>query len=332
VYLAPIVLNATTTINALAQDHVSTASAPVSAIYNISGPHITLTVPNATVPVAASTAITGTIVLSAPAAASTTVTLTSGAPNAVKLGTPTVVIAAGSSSGSFTFYGNNAGVAVLTATATGFGAGTVTVRSTMLTGSNTVTSKLPIYGFTAVNYQGFTGNINGVVDNAQEEINQAPGAFTATAINVRWKDIEPSPGSFDFSTIETGLAALAASNKANNTNVTAKLRIFSANGTPTWLTTEENGGITMTVSSTPYFDGLWWSQDYREQWHAMMNALAAEYDPRDVVQEGVAAMCANSTDEPYVIGYTNYSSGYNGTPSMVAQGYTDGKRESCLEE
>ena len=330
-YLGPFALTSSTTVNAVAQDHITTMSAATSASYVVSGPHITLTVPSATIPVAAGTTVTGTITLSAPAAATTTIALTSGAPNVVQLTAASATIAAGSSTGSFTFKGTGAGMSVLTASASGYGTGTVAERVTMLTGANQVTMKAPIFGFTAVNYQGFTTSPSHTIDNAQEEINGAPNVFAGSAVNVKWSDLEPAPGSFDFTSIESALGAMAASNTAHTQSVKAKLRIFSANVTPAWLTTEENGGIVMTVSGTNYLDGLFWSQDYREHWTTLMNALAAEYDTRTDVQEMVGSMCANSTDEPMIIGFATYATGANGGPSMLDQGYSDAKREACEE-
>ena len=100
-----------------------------STAFNITPPSLTLTVPSELVGI--NSTLTGTITLGAPApAGGLAVTLTSGTPANVTVAPATLTIAAGQSTGAFTYSGVAAGNSTLTATATGYQTGTVMTTAT----------------------------------------------------------------------------------------------------------------------------------------------------------------------------------------------------------
>ncbi len=98
--------------------------------FNITPPAITLTLPSALV--GESSTLTGVITLGAPAGTGgLTVNLSSSNTAYVTVGSATVTIPAGQTTGSFTYTGTTAaGMSTITATATGYTNGTATVTST----------------------------------------------------------------------------------------------------------------------------------------------------------------------------------------------------------
>jgi len=65
----------------------------------------------------------------------------------------------------------------------------------------------------------------------------SPG-LTGTVVDVSWSQLEPSPGTFDFSTLDADLAVVSAYNSAHpGATLGVKLRVWAANDAPEWAKT-----------------------------------------------------------------------------------------------
>lgn len=111
-----------------------TLTGAVSSLFDITPPPITMTV-QSTSPaglVGVGATLNGSFTLGAPApSGGLTVTLSSGTPAHVTIAPATVTVAAGATTGSFTYTGVAAGGSTLSATATGYQTGTVMTTATM---------------------------------------------------------------------------------------------------------------------------------------------------------------------------------------------------------
>jgi hypothetical protein len=114
--------------------HSGTLTGVESNAFNITPPAITLTV-QSTVPaglVGVGATLNGSFTLGAPApAGGLTVNLTSGTPANVTISPATVTVAAGGTTGSFTYTGVAAGNSTLSASATGYQTGTIVTTGTV---------------------------------------------------------------------------------------------------------------------------------------------------------------------------------------------------------
>jgi len=355
-YLGPFVMTSSTTIKAIAQEAGFTTSAVASTSETVSGPHIALAM---TTDIQVGSSSTGTITLSSAApAGGLAVTVTSGLPNDLSMSsgagtaTQTVTIAAGSTTGSYTVYGTNGGFATITATATGYGQGQLTAHCyTTITsgaGANNTTTKVPVYGLTDVGYSGFlVANApagGDVPDNSMEMINADPGVFAAAVINLTWKQLEPTPGNYDFSAIEQAIANIEAAN-GSTYYVRAKFRIWAGNNVPTWLINQEPVILSGATSYGVYVEdganntvvnALYWSSSYEQQYKALIDKIALQYDTRKMVQEVSVGACSSTTEEPFNndihYAWTGYNDGTTQFPSLLQAGYTDVARVTCVED
>ncbi len=104
-------------------------TAAISSAFNITPPPITMTVQSELVGIGAT--LNGGFTLGSPApAGGLVVTLTSGTPANVTIAPATVTVAAGQTTGAFTYTGVAAGDSILSATATGYQTGTVMTTGT----------------------------------------------------------------------------------------------------------------------------------------------------------------------------------------------------------
>ena len=164
-----------------------------------------------------------------------------------------------------------------------------------------------------------------VIDLA-EVAASSPG-LTGTVVDVSWSQLEPSPGIFDFSTLDADLASVSAYNSAHSgATLGVKLRVWAANDAPEWAKTLDGTPISTDVSNQPATVGQWWKPDYREAWRALQSALAQRYDDNPLLNEVVVASCASLTDEPMVM-----AAGPRVAPNLLADGWTNAAQQSCLD-
>jgi len=154
----------------------------------------------------------------------------------------------------------------------------------------------------------------------------SPG-LTGTVVDVSWSQLEPSPGTFDFSTLDADLAAVSAYNSAHpGATIGVKLRVWAANDAPNWAKTMDGTPISTDVNNQPATVGQWWKPDYRAAWAGLQSALAQRYDGNPLVNEVVVASCASLTDEPMVMAASPLVA-----PTLLADGWTNAAQQSCLD-
>ncbi len=154
----------------------------------------------------------------------------------------------------------------------------------------------------------------------------SPGLI-GTVVDVSWSQLEPSPGIFDFSTLDADLAAVSAYNSAHpGATLGVKLRVWAANDAPQWAKTMDGMPISTDVNNQPATVGQWWKPDYRAAWAALQSALAQRYDNNPLINEVVVASCASLTDEPMIMAATP-----DVTSVLLADGWTDAAQQSCLD-
>jgi hypothetical protein len=94
----------------------------------------------------------------------------------------------------------------------------------------------------------------------------SPG-LTGTVVDVSWSQLEPSPGTFDFSTLDEDLATVSDYNSAHpGATLGVKLRVWAANDAPEWAKVMDGTPISTDVSNQPATVGQWWKSDYRAAW------------------------------------------------------------------
>lgn len=154
----------------------------------------------------------------------------------------------------------------------------------------------------------------------------SPG-LTGTVVDVSWSQLEPSQGTFDFSTLDADLAAVSAYNAAHSgATLGVKLRVWGANDAPEWAKTLDGTPISTDVDNEPATVGQWWKPDYRAAWAALQAVLAARYDSNPLINEVVVASCASLTDEPTVMAATP-----DVASVLLADGWTDADQQACLD-
>ena len=154
----------------------------------------------------------------------------------------------------------------------------------------------------------------------------SPG-LTGTVVDVSWSQLEPSPGTFDFSTLDADLAAVSAYNAANpGATLGVKLRVWAANDAPQWAKTMDGTPISTDVNNLPATVGQWWQSDYRAAWAGLQSALAQRYDNNPLINEVVVASCASLTDEPMIM-----AAGPLVAPTLLGDGWTNAGQQSCLD-
>jgi hypothetical protein len=152
----------------------------------------------------------------------------------------------------------------------------------------------------------------------------SPG-LTGTVVDVAWSQLEPSPGTFDFTTLDADLSAVSAYNASHaGATLGVKLRVWAANDAPEWAKTMDGTPIATDVNGQVEAVGQWWQSDYRAAWAALQSALAQRYDTNPLINEVVVASCAALTDEPMV-----YPASVAST--VLADGWSDAAEQACLD-
>ena len=153
-------------------------------------------------------------------------------------------------------------------------------------------------------------------------------AFAGIVVNQTWAQLEPSPGEFDFTTLDASLAAVAAYDQQHaDAPLGVRLRVFAAYAAPGWAKTLDGPPITVPAnlpSNTGGTLGQWWKPEYRSAWAGLQQALAGRYDSNSVLREVAVSSCSSLTAEPFVIGGEV-------VPLAEADGWTPAAQQSCLD-
>ena len=156
---------------------------------------------------------------------------------------------------------------------------------------------------------------------------QSP-AFAGIVVNQTWSQLEPSPGQFDFRTLDSSLAAVTTYNAQHAAApLGVRLRVFAAYAAPDWAKSLDGPPITVPANlpaNTGGTLGQWWKPGYRSAWAGLQQALASRYDSNPVLREVAVSSCSSLTAEPFVIGGEVVA-------LAEADGWTTADQQSCLD-
>lgn len=118
-------------------------------------------------------------------------------------------------------------------------------------------------------------------------------------VNTSWASIEPSPGQFNWSSIDAAV---------NNPRVHGiRLRISSGTAAPSWVKSQTG---TVAVQHNNPRNGVhesgqvpkYWTDTYLNDYNDLMKAVAARYDNNPKVLDVVMSAPMTFTDEPFIKG------------------------------
>ena len=206
-------------------------------------------------------------------------------------------------------------------------------------------SKQPVASARVPDPPGFTVPIVGLVDKGSAvpyhrdqpfplvdtaEVAPYAAAFSGTVANETWAQLEPTDGTFDFSSIDDSLASVTAYNRSHpKSPLAVKLRVWPGFTAPSWAKALDNGPIlvaTRLQQTGAGTDGEWWKPDYRAARSSLQHALAAKYDTNPLARSVAATSCASLTDEPF-----NMTGAPADLHQMVTDGWTDQEQQQCLD-
>jgi hypothetical protein len=201
--------NATGTGYALSASSAGLASSR-SVVFTIAPPSITLTVLNTTINTGDS--LTGSITLGQASSGSVSVALASSSPTFVSVTPAIVTIAAGQTTGSFTYNGIAVGLSTISATASGYSAATSQVTD--------IAPSIPssLFGLTVLDFTDLTSTMQFGTTRSWDSYP-----------NLDWSDANPSAGVYNFSYLDKFLAL----NIARGDDV-----IYTLGRTPLWASSK----------------------------------------------------------------------------------------------
>jgi len=112
-------------------------------------------------------------------------------------------------------------------------------------------------------------NINGMTQNDYNEI--ASTGANAVELQLYWRDIEPSPGSFSFSTLD------ANAKYAENAGLKFILIFWYGPFDPSWITAYELNSAGQPVGGSGNSCPPWWNSTYMDYYIGYVNATISRY-------------------------------------------------------
>ncbi len=180
---------------------------------------------------------------------------------------------------------------------------------------------------------GTTAEVNGVPVNDLSPILGEPGVFSGVVINIAWFAVEPSQGTYDTSTIDSALAAVAAYNaEYPSTPLKVRLNVEASLLAPLWAKALDGGSVVTLdqpnagAPDTIFTIGRFWMADYQAAFTTLQNYLAAKYDANPLINEVTNTACSSETDEPMAMITSTLA-----ITNMHAAGFTDAQYLACLQ-
>ena len=180
----------------------------------------------------------------------------------------------------------------------------------------------------------FARRLQGVSPPNKSIKNNYGGLFTSTEANraswtpplgqywlkVKWSDLEPNQGTYDWSSIDSYLVA--------HPTLNVRIHVLGGqlapvSGTNTWLA--DISGGTVDVTNVPAGItvpcGMYWKQPYMNAYATFVKAMGARYDSNPQVASINNAGCSLVFDEPWIMGgdTTSCVNMYNAGLSKIAQ-------------
>lgn len=117
------------------------------------------------------------------------------------------------------------------------------------------------------------------------------------SMRVRWDAIETGPGVFDFSSIDSALAA--------HPDVRFRLRFMAGIHAPQWVKDDSDGCVLIEPDSVNGSSGCaprFWTDAFHADYVTLMRAVAARYENDPQVVEITNSACTTIFSEPFILG------------------------------
>ncbi len=161
--------------------------------------------------------------------------------------------------------------------------------------------------------------IRGLVD--RKGIPPAPD-LQATAIDVRWSDLEPDPvkGLVHPNAIDAAVAELPCSTPL-------RLRVLAGISAPRWVKDLDGGAVSVInpFGTTTGTIGRFWTEDFKNAYDKLQAELALAYDSEPNLDEVVVSRCSMFYPEPFLRGTWIQSN----IDNLVDAGYTVALDKQC---
>lgn len=180
---------------------------------------------------------------------------------------------------------------------------------------------------------GGSGNFNGttlkpyprgLITTDPTTINLYPYASYVTIKSVGWQDVEPSPGTYNWSSIDSAMSATIT----KNPNAKFRIRLYAGRQSPAWLNTVSGNCVQVDPDSVNGASGCvprFWTDAYIDRYETLMNAFAAKYEPNAVVVDFVNSACSTIFAESFILGADAAS-----VDRLWQAGLTEAGHRNCL--
>ena len=186
--------------------------------------------------------------------------------------------------------------------------------------------KQPLHGLVTMGDIGTLMREGGYSRNALREANAHPGVYRGVVLALSWKELEPTEGQLDVSSIESALDRVRAYNrKYPVTPLKAKIRIFAGWNTPGWVIAKSEGPLVLTDKLGTLTIGRFWTARYRRAWRQFQDLLAKQYDKNPLIGEVAVSSCATISAEPFILPMNPHNHDV-----LYAAGFNDRRHEACL--
>lgn len=140
------------------------------------------------------------------------------------------------------------------------------------------------------------------------------------SMKLPWNTIETRPGVFDFSSVDTALAA--------HPDVQFRLRFMAGIHAPQWVKDDSGGCVLIEPNSPNGNTGCaprYWTDAFHTDYVTLMEAVAARYEADPQIVEITNSECTTVYSEPFILGADTVS-----VDRLWRAGYTKDGHETCL--
>lgn len=164
----------------------------------------------------------------------------------------------------------------------------------------------------------------GLITTDPTTINLYPYASYVTIKSVGWQNVEPTPGSYDWSSIDSTISATFA----KNPSAKFRIRLYAGRQSPAWLNSVSGNCVQVDPDSVNGASGCvprFWTAAYINRYEMLMDAFAAKYEPNAAVVDFVNSACSTIFAESFILGADSAS-----VDRLWQAGLTETGHRDCL--